>query len=100
MLNKRIELLLRNPNLQGPFCDVLELQTLNLHGGGGSSGTLVRLLSTPSVPVAADTVARMLREVQSFVDPLPSPKNIKSVAQERDRNRKCIQEFDAISVLA
>lgn len=30
MLNKRIELLLRNPNLRGPLCDVLELQTLNL----------------------------------------------------------------------
>lgn len=30
MLSKRIELLLRNPNLRGPFCDVLELQTLNL----------------------------------------------------------------------
>ncbi len=30
MLNKRIELLLRNPNLRWPFCDVLELQTLNL----------------------------------------------------------------------
>lgn len=29
MLNKRIELLLRNPNLRGPFSDVLELQTLN-----------------------------------------------------------------------
>jgi hypothetical protein len=44
------------------------------HGGGDSSGALVRLLSTPSVPVAANTVARMLREVHSSVDPLPSLK--------------------------
>jgi hypothetical protein len=70
------------------------------HGGGGSSGALVRLLSTPSVPVAANTVARMLREVQSSVDPLPSLKNIRSVARESERNRKCIQESDAVSVLA
>jgi len=52
------------------------------------------------VPVVADTVARMLHEVQSSVDPLPSLKNIRSVARESKRNRKCIQEFDAISVLA
>jgi hypothetical protein len=71
-----------------------------VHGGGGSSDALVRLLSTPSVPVAADTVARMLREVQSSVDPLPSLKNIRSVARESERNRKCIQESDAVSVLA
>jgi len=70
------------------------------HGGGGLSGALVRLLPTPSVPVAADTVARMLREVQSSVDPLPILKNIRSVARESERNRKCIQESDAISVLA
>ncbi len=71
-----------------------------VHGGGDSSGALVRLLSTPSVPVAADTVARMLREVQSSVDPLPSLKNIRSVARESERNRKCIQESDVVSVLA
>jgi hypothetical protein len=59
------------------------------HGGGGSSGTLVRL-PTPSMPVVTDTVARMLREVQSFVDPLPSLKNIRSVARESERNRICI----------
>jgi hypothetical protein len=70
------------------------------HGGSGSSGTLVRLFSTPSVPVAADTVARMLREVQSSVDPLPSLKNIMSVARENERNHKCIQESDAVFVLA
>jgi len=45
------------------------------HDGGGSSSALVRLLSTPSMLVAADTVARMLREVQSSVDPFPSLKN-------------------------
>jgi hypothetical protein len=71
-----------------------------VHGGGGSSGALVRLLSTPSVLVAMDTVARMLREVQSFVDPLCSLKNIMSVARESERNHKCIQESDAVSVLA
>jgi len=70
------------------------------HGGGGSSGALVQLLSTPSVPVAADTVAKMLCEVQSSVDPLPSLQNIMLVARESKRNRKCIQESDAISVLA
>jgi hypothetical protein len=70
------------------------------HGGGGSSSTLVRLLSTPYVPVAADTVARMLCEVQSSVDPLPSLKNIRLVARESERNHKCIQESDAVSVLA
>jgi hypothetical protein len=70
------------------------------HGGSGSSSTLVRLLSTPSMPVAADTVAKMLREVQSSVDPLPSLKNIRSMARESERNRKCIQESDAVSVLA
>jgi len=70
------------------------------HGGGGSSDALVRLLSTPSMPVAVDTVARMLREVQSSVDPLPSLKNMRSVARESERNRKCIQESDAVSVLA
>ncbi len=48
--------------------------------------------------VAADTMAKMLRE--SFVDPLPSLKNIRSVARESERNRKCIQESDAVSVLA
>jgi len=69
------------------------------HSGGGSSGALVRLLSTPSVPVAADTVARMLCEVQSFVDPLPSLKNIRLVARKSERNRKCIQESDVVSVL-
>jgi hypothetical protein len=69
------------------------------HGGGGSF-TLVRLLLTPSVPVAANIVARMLGEVQSFVDLLPSLKNIKSVARENERNHKCIQESDAVSVLA
>jgi len=52
------------------------------------------------VPVAADTVARMLREVQSSVDPLPSLKNIMSVARENERNHKCIQESDTVSVLA
>jgi hypothetical protein len=51
------------------------------------------------VPVATDTVARMLREVQSSVDPLPSLKNIKSMARESERNHKCIQESDAVSVL-
>jgi len=70
------------------------------HGGSGSSGALVRLLSTPSVLVAVDTMARMLREVQSFVDPLPSLKNIRSVARENERNCKCIQEFDVVFVLA
>jgi hypothetical protein len=70
------------------------------HSGGGSSSALVRLLSTPSVPVAADTVVRMLREVQSSVDLLPSLKNIRSVARESERNRKCIQESDAVFVLA
>ncbi len=70
------------------------------HGGGDCSGPLVRLLSTPSVLVAADIVARMLREVESSVDPLPSLKNIKSMARESKRNRKCIQESDAIFVLA
>jgi hypothetical protein len=69
------------------------------HGGGGSFDALVRLLSTPFVPMAADTVARMLREVQSSVDPLPSLKNIRSVARESERNRKCIQESDVVSVL-
>ncbi len=33
------------------------------------------------------------------MDPLPSLKNIRSVARESERNRKCIQEFDAIFVL-
>ncbi|CAK9873560.1 unnamed protein product [Sphagnum jensenii] len=70
------------------------------HGGGGSSGALVRLLLTPSVAVATDTVARMLREVQSSMDLPPSLKNIMSVAQESERNRKSIQESDAIFVLA
>jgi hypothetical protein len=60
------------------------------HGGGSSSGALVRLLSTPSVPVAADTVARMFREVQSSVDPLTSLKNIRSMARESERNCKRI----------
>ncbi|CAK9269367.1 unnamed protein product, partial [Sphagnum jensenii] len=69
------------------------------HGGGGSFDALVRLLSTPFMPMAADTVARMLREVQSSVDPLPSLKNIRSVARESERNRKCIQESDVVSVL-
>jgi hypothetical protein len=50
--------------------------------------------------VAADTVAIMLSEVQSFVDPLPSLKNIRSVARKSERNRKCIQESDAVFVLA
>jgi len=50
--------------------------------------------------VAADTVAKMLCEVQSSVDPLPSLQNIMLVARESKRNRKCIQESDAISVLA
>jgi hypothetical protein len=63
------------------------------HGGGGSSDALVRLLSIPSVPVAADTVAKMLREVQSSVDPLPSLKNIRSMARENERNRKCIKNL-------
>jgi len=40
----------------------------------------------------------MLREVQSSVDPLPSLKDIRSVAGESERNRKCIQESDAVSV--
>jgi hypothetical protein len=71
-----------------------------VHGGGSSFGALVRLLSTPSVPVAADTVARMFREMQSSVDPLPNLKNIRSVTRESERNRKCIQESDAVSVLA
>jgi hypothetical protein len=71
-----------------------------VHDGGGSSSALVRLLSTPFVPVAADTVARMLCEVQSFMDLLPSLKNIRSVARESERNRKCIQESDVVSVLA
>jgi len=70
------------------------------HGGGGSSGALVQLLSTPSVPVAANTVARMLREVQSSMDLLPNLKNIRSVARESKKNRKCIQESNAVSVLA
>jgi hypothetical protein len=70
------------------------------HGGSGSSNALVRLLSTPFVPVAVDTVARMFREVQSSVDLLPSLKNIRSVARESERNRKCIQEFDTVSVFA
>jgi hypothetical protein len=52
------------------------------------------------VPVVADIVARMLREVQSSVDPLPSLKNIRSVARESERNCKCIQESDAVSVFA
>jgi hypothetical protein len=42
----------------------------------------------------------MFCEVQSSVDPLPSLKNIRSVARESERNYKCIQEFDAVSVLA
>jgi hypothetical protein len=50
--------------------------------------------------MATDTVARMLREVQSSVNPLPNLKNIRSVARESERNRKCIQESDAVSVLA
>jgi hypothetical protein len=33
------------------------------HDGGGLFDALVQLLLTPSVPVAADTVARMFREV-------------------------------------
>ncbi|KAH9561036.1 hypothetical protein CY35_06G141200 [Sphagnum magellanicum] len=70
------------------------------HSGGDSSGALVRLLSTPSVPMAVDTMARMLREVQSSVDVLPSLKNIRSVARESERNRKCIQKSDAVFVLA
>jgi hypothetical protein len=70
------------------------------HGGDGSSDALVRLLSIPSVPMAANTVARMLRKVQSSVDPLPSLKNIRSVARKSERNCKCIQESDAIFVLA
>jgi len=52
------------------------------------------------VPIATNTVARMLREVQSSVDPLPSLKNIRSVARKSERNHKCIQESDAVSVLA
>jgi len=52
------------------------------------------------MPVATNIVARMLREVQSSVDQLPSLKNIRSVARESKRNRKCIQESDAVSVLA
>jgi hypothetical protein len=51
------------------------------------------------MPVATDTVARMLREVQSSMDPLPSLKNIRLVVRESERNCKCIQESDAISVL-
>jgi len=70
------------------------------HSGGDSSGALVRLLSTPSVPMAVDTVARMLRKVQSSVDVLPSLKNIRLVARESERNRKCIQKSDAVFVLA
>ncbi len=50
--------------------------------------------------VVADTVARMLHEVQSSVDPLPSLKNIRSMARESERNRKCIQESDVVSMLA
>jgi hypothetical protein len=42
----------------------------------------------------------MLREVQNFVDSLPNLKNIRSVARESERNCKCIQESDAVSVLA
>ncbi|CAK9221831.1 unnamed protein product [Sphagnum troendelagicum] len=41
----------------------------------------------------------MLRKVQSSVDPLPSLKNIRSVARESERNRKCIQESDVVSML-
>jgi len=70
------------------------------HGGGSSPSALVQLLSTPSMPLAADTVAKMLRKVQSSMDPLPSLKNIRSMARESERNRKCIQEFDAVFVLA
>jgi hypothetical protein len=50
--------------------------------------------------MAMDTMARMFREVQSSVDPLPSFKNIRLVPRESERNRKCIQESDAVSVLA
>jgi len=52
------------------------------------------------MPVVVDTVARMLHEVQNFVDPLPNLKNIRSVARENERNRKCIQKSDVVSVLA
>ncbi len=50
--------------------------------------------------VVADTVARMLCKVQSSVDQFPSLKNIRSMARESERNRKCIRESDAVSVLA
>jgi hypothetical protein len=52
------------------------------------------------MPVVVDTVAIMLHEVQNSVDPLHSLKNIRSVARESERNRKCIQESDTVSMLA
>jgi hypothetical protein len=86
VLNHTLQRLIQN------WCEV--------HGGGDSSGALVRLLLIPSVLMAVDTVARMFSKVQSSMDPLPSLKNIRSVARESERNHKCIQESDAVSVLA
>ncbi|CAN5952625.1 unnamed protein product, partial [Sphagnum jensenii] len=66
-------------------------------------------IPTPKLPLTADTMAAILEELlvqtsctsrQQLMDPLPILKNMRSLARESERNRKCMEDSDAVSVLA
>ncbi len=66
-------------------------------------------IPTPKLPLTADTMAAILEELlvqtsctsrQRLMDPLPILKNMRSLARENERNRKCMEDSDAVSVLA
>jgi hypothetical protein len=66
-------------------------------------------ISTPKLPLTADTMAAILEELlvqtsctsrQQLMDPLPILKKMRSLARESERNRKCMEDSDAVSVLA
>ncbi len=66
-------------------------------------------IPTPKLPLTADTMAAILEELlvqtsctsrQQLMDPLPILKNMRSLARESERNRKCMEDSDVVSVLA